>query len=84
MRYFAIILSLFLFAQSVVAGPLSGNAKTKRIPAGTPFQLQLTNSVTSLNSEGTEFTAIMMMPRDLLSSQEQFLKCFRILISSPI
>ena len=60
MRYFAIILSLFLFAQSVVAGPLSGNAKTKRIPAGTPFQLQLTNSVTSYNSEGTEFTAIMM------------------------
>ena len=49
-----------MFAQSVVAGPLSGNAKTKRIPAGTPFQLQLTNSVTSLNSEGTEFTAIMM------------------------
>lgn len=60
MRYLAIILSLFLFAQSVMAGPLNGNAKTKRIPAGTAFQLQLTNPVSSYNSEGTEFTAIMI------------------------
>ncbi len=60
MRYLTIILSLFLFAQSVMAGPLNGNAKTKRIPAGTAFQLQLTNPVSSYNSEGTEFTAIMI------------------------
>lgn len=60
MRYLTIILSLFLFAQSVMAGPLSGNAKTKRIPAGTAFQLQLTNPVSSYNSEGSEFTAIMI------------------------
>ena len=43
-----------------MAGPLSGNAKTKRIPAGTAFQLQLTNPVSSYNSEGSEFTAIMI------------------------
>lgn len=60
MRILIVILSLFLFAQSVMAGPLSGNAKTKRIPAGTAFQLQLTNPVSSYNSEGAEFTAIMI------------------------
>lgn len=60
MRILTVILSLFLLAQSVMAGPLSGNAKTKRIPAGTAFQLQLTNSVSSYNSEGSEFTAIMI------------------------
>ena len=37
MRFLTIILSLFLFAQTVSASPLSGNAKTKRIPAGTKF-----------------------------------------------
>ena len=60
MRILTVILSLFLFAQSVMAGPLSGNAKTKRIPAGTAFQLQLTDAVSSYNSEGSEFTAIMI------------------------
>lgn len=61
MRILAIILSLFLLSQTVFAAPLSGNAKTKRIPAGTPFALQLSNSVsTSYNYEGAEFTAIML------------------------
>ena len=60
MRFLTIIISLFLFAQTVSASPLSGNAKTKRIPAGTKFALQMTNSVSTTNSEGTEFTAIMM------------------------
>lgn len=60
MRFLSIVLSLFLFAQTVSAGPLSGNAKTKRIPAGTKFALQMTNPVSTANSEGTEFTAIMM------------------------
>ena len=60
MRFLAIILSMFLFVQTVSAAPLSGNAKTKRIPAGTAFQLQLTNPVSSYNFEGSEFTAIMI------------------------
>lgn len=61
MRFLTIILSIFLFAQTVNAAPLSGNAKTKRIPAGTPFALQLTNGVsTAYNTTGSEFTAIMM------------------------
>ena len=60
MRILTVILSMFLFAQTVSAAPLSGNAKTKRIPAGTAFQLQLTNPVSSYNFEGSEFTAIMI------------------------
>lgn len=60
MRILSIIISLFLFAQTVTAAPLSGNAKTKRIPAGTKFALQLTNPVSTTNAEGSEFTAIMM------------------------
>ena len=60
MRFLTIILSLFLFAQTVSASPFSGNAKTKRIPAGTKFALQMTNPVSTTNPEGTEFTAIMM------------------------
>lgn len=60
MRVLTIIIAMLMFAQVSFAGPLSGNAKTKRIPAGTEFQLQLTNPVTSYNSEGTEFTAILL------------------------
>ena len=60
MRFLSIILSLFLFSQTVMAGPLNGNAKTKRIPAGTAFQLQLTNPVSTYNSVGTDFTAILV------------------------
>lgn len=60
MRFLSIVLSLFLFAQTISASPLSGNAKTKRIPAGTKFALQMTTPVSTANSEGTEFTAIMM------------------------
>lgn len=61
MRILTILLSLFLFAQAVSAAPFNANAKTKRIPAGTEFKLQLTNPVTSfLTSEGTEFTALLL------------------------
>lgn len=60
MRYLAVILSMFLFIQACDAAPLNGKAKTKRIPAGTQFELQLTEPVSSLISqEGSEFTAIL-------------------------
>ena len=60
MRYLAIILSLFLCVQSVCAAPLNGNAKTKRIPAGTKFALQLMNPIsTATTVSGSEFTAIL-------------------------
>ncbi len=61
MKFITLILSLLLFVQTVSAEPLSGKAKTKRIPAGTKFSLQMMNNVsTSVNPEGTEFTAIML------------------------
>ncbi len=61
MKFLSIILSLFLFAQTVSAAPFNANAKTKRIPAGTKFSLQLMNPVsTSSGLSGAEFTAILM------------------------
>ncbi len=61
MRFLAIILSLFLFAQTVSAAPFNAKAKTKRIPAGTQFTLKLTNPVSTYSSrEGAEFTAILV------------------------
>lgn len=55
-----IILSVFLFAQQVFAAPFNANAKTKRIPAGTQFTLELLNKVSSTTPEGTEFSAILV------------------------
>lgn len=61
MRYLTLILSLFLFIQTVQAAPFNAKAKTKRIPAGTQFALQMTTPVSTLYSpEGTEFTAILV------------------------
>lgn len=60
MRYLTILLSLLLVSQMAISAPFNAKAKTKRIPAGTEFQLQLTNPVSSYNAQGTEFTAIMI------------------------
>lgn len=60
MRYLSILLSLLLISQMAISAPFNAKAKTKRIPAGTEFQLQLTNPVSSYNVQGTEFTAIMI------------------------
>ena len=61
MRFLTIILSLVIFAQTVNAAPFNAKAKTKRIPAGTEFELQLTEPVSSLASvDGTPFTAILL------------------------
>ena len=59
-KLLSIILSLFLFAQTAISAPFNANAKTKRIPAGTEFALQLLNPVTSTTAEGTEFSAILV------------------------
>lgn len=61
MRFLTVILSLLLLSQTILAAPFNANAKTKRIPAGTKFALQLMNPVsTSTDSAGAEFTAILM------------------------
>ena len=55
------IIALFMFIQTADSAPLNGKAKTKRIPAGTEFLLQLTEPVSTLYSqEGSEFTAILL------------------------
>lgn len=55
-----LILALFL-TQSVMAAPFNANAKTKRITAGTKFELKLMNPIsTSTNIEGQEFQAILL------------------------
>ena len=55
-----LIIGTFL-AQSVLAAPFNANAKTKRISAGTKFELKLMNPIsTSTNLEGQEFQAILL------------------------
>lgn len=55
-----LILALFL-VQSVMAAPFNANAKTKRITAGTKFELKLMNPIsTSTNLEGQDFQAILL------------------------
>ena len=60
MRILSIILTLVLTAQIAISAPFNAKAKTKRIPAGTQFALQLTDPVTSYTPAGTEFTAILI------------------------
>lgn len=56
----SLIIGLFL-TQSVLAAPFNANAKTKRITAGTKFELKLMNPIsTSTNLEGQEFQAILL------------------------
>lgn len=59
-KLLTIILSAFLFTQAAIAAPFNANAKTKRIPAGTKFSLELLNPVTTTAAAGTEFSAILV------------------------
>lgn len=60
-KIFSIILSLFLFVQTASAAPFNAKAKTKRIPAGTQFSLQLLTPLSTTGGfEGKEFTAILL------------------------
>lgn len=60
-KIFGIILVMFLAMQMTFAAPFSGNAKTKRIPAGTKLELKMLNAIdTSVNPEGTSFSAMLM------------------------
>lgn len=61
MRFLAILFSIIFFAQTVQAAPFNAKAKTKRIPAGTQFQLQLMEPVSSYATlAGSEFNAILI------------------------
>jgi len=59
-KLFLVVLSLFIIAPAALAAPFNANAKTKRIPAGTKFTLELLNPVTTTTAAGTEFSAILV------------------------
>ncbi len=60
-KLLSILILTFLLTQSVIAAPFNANAKTKRISAGTKFELKLMNPVsTSTNLEGQEFQAVLL------------------------
>ncbi len=60
-KLIGIILTMMIFAQVTLAAPFSGNAKTKRIPAGTKLELKMLNGVdTSVSPTGTSFSAMLM------------------------
>ena len=56
-----LLIGMFLFMQSAIGAPFSGNAKTKRIPAGTVLSLKMLNSIdSSYNTAGNDFTAMLI------------------------
>lgn len=60
-KIFAIILTMLMSVQLTFAAPFNGNAKTKRMPAGTALQLKMLNSInTSTNSTGNSFSAMLI------------------------
>ncbi len=59
-KIFALIIVLCFCVLNVNAGTLKGDAKTKRISAGTPFDIEFAQDVsTSSGLEGDFFTAIL-------------------------
>lgn len=60
-KILAILIGLVFTVQMSLAAPFSGNAKTKRIPAGTVLSLKMLTSIdTSYNSAGNEFSAMLI------------------------
>lgn len=60
-KFFAIILGLLFTMQVAISAPFSGNAKTKRIPAGTILSLKMLSNIdTSYNTAGNEFKAMLI------------------------
>lgn len=60
-KILGIILTMFALTQMAMAGPFSGTAKTKRIPAGTTISLKMLNPLnTMLNEQGAGFSAMLL------------------------
>lgn len=60
-KLFAIVVGLLFTMQMTFAAPFSGNAKTKRIPAGTILSLKMLSNIdTSYSAAGNEFKAILI------------------------
>ncbi|MBP3820992.1 hypothetical protein J6G99_05040 [bacterium] len=70
-KIFATIIGMILTVQMAFSAPFSGNAKTKRIPAGTVLSLKMLNNVgTSYNLKGNEFTAMLVTDQKSENSDE--------------
>jgi hypothetical protein len=60
-KFIGIILALIIGVQVASATPFNGNAKTKRIPAGTKLELKMLNSIdTQTASSGNSFSAMLL------------------------
>ena len=60
-KLLALLITTMFLTQATFAAPFNANAKTKRISAGTKFELKLMNPIsTSTNLEGQEFQAILL------------------------
>lgn len=60
-KIFTAMLLILAFTGSVIAGPFNATAKTKRIPAGTEFQLQFLQPVSTFSGNtGDSFVATLL------------------------
>lgn len=60
-KYITLVLALCLTITNVLAGPFNATAKTKRIPAGTTFQLEFLQPVSTFSgSSGDSFVATIL------------------------
>lgn len=59
-KFITILLGLFLLASAAFAAPFNANAKTKRIPAGTKFKLELLAPLTTAQGAGKDFSAVLI------------------------
>ena len=60
-KFILTVFILSLFATTAFAGPFKADAKTKRIPAGTTFQLEFLQPVSTFSgSTGDSFVAMLM------------------------
>lgn len=60
-KILGIILTALLTTQVAMASPFNANAKTKRIPAGTKFELQMLNNLdTTYSKTGHDFSAMLL------------------------
>jgi len=62
--YLKIFVIMTVFALTIngvlAASPFNAKAKTKRIPAGTEFELQMMDNVSTLTGAGADFSAILL------------------------
>ena len=60
-KIIAFILAMLITTQITLAAPFNGNAKTKRMPAGTNLQLKMLNGInTSTSTTGNSFSAMLL------------------------